>query len=848
MMATTFAPIRGLWPQGILLALVAIGACGFAALAGNTYLNDLSPNPSVTEPDCYAFDITVTQASGSSATLALRVEDVDEEDGELDEVYLNGSFLGYLTGTNGEWSTTTFNITNQINYSGTNGVVNEVRICIDPDGGESSDWRATIDWGQILTDGGSAEDAEITSVDASGDWSNIRVDVGIRATNEDDYRLEINLLDSGNDNKDIAVDTFHLNASQSTTRTNYVSLPSEPSGGETLIVQALLFNDTTGVQQNVMETTWTSSSEPPTGISLSNDAIDENLPPNSLVGTLTATDPDSASHTFTLIGGDLASFNIVGDELRTAASFDHEANDTYSLRIEAEDDDTNTYNEWFTIAVDDVNEAPVAGSDSATVNEGSSVAVSVLSNDSDPDVGDSLHVASVTTPSQGTAAIMGDAVRYTPNPGACGPDSFEYTVEDGGGAQDTAIPVNITITNVAPSATDDSAETPESTPILIDALANDADAGGVMTLGAIGPPAHGTAVAVGNEIRYTPDARYEGSDRFSYVVEDPCGASSTGWVDLAVLRVNNPPTANAGIYYQGVVGQPVELSAQFSSDPDTSDRLEYRWDLDNDGRFDTDWLSDETYLAVYESPYVGRLVLEVRDLYRGQPTGDTDTDEVLIRVDPIGAVQVLVYEDLDGDGLPSDGEPGVPGVEVTLGEATATTAVDGRFTFETGPGAWTATVAESAVLSLEARAYAVPVTSQTVQLGGGENAIAAFAVAKTSTRLKGVVYADVNENGELDDEDRLVEGVLVMLDGDAEGAVTTDAAGAFAFRDVLFGAHEIYVEAVTESDDESPPSLLVPFTLSRTEKALIQIDWPYVLGPEEGFLQVDVQRGEGGTP
>jgi len=317
---------------------------------------------------------------------------------------------------------------------------------------------------------------------------------------------------------------------------------------------------------------------------------------------------------------------------------------------------------------------------------------------------------------------------------------------------------------------------------------------------------------------------------------------------LAVLRVNNPPTANAGIYYQGVVGQPVELSAQFSSDPDTSDRLEYRWDLDNDGRFDTDWLSDETYLAVYESPYVGRLVLEVRDLYRGQPTGDTDTDEVLIRVDPIGAVQVLVYEDLDGDGLPSDGEPGVPGVEVTLGEATATTAVDGRFTFETGPGAWTATVAESAVLSLEARAYAVPVTSQTVQLGGGENAIAAFAVAKTSTRLKGVVYADVNENGELDDEDRLVEGVLVMLDGDAEGAVTTDAAGAFAFRDVLFGAHEIYVEAVTESDDESPPSLLVPFTLSRTEKALIQIDWPYVLGPEEGFLQVDVQRGEGGTP
>lgn len=213
-------------PVVALLLSVALAASG-----GNTYVTDLSPDQEVTEPDCYSFTITVDQTSGSSASLSLRVHDVDEESGELDEVYLNGIFLGHLSGTNSTWSTTTFDISAYDIYDRDN----TIQVCVDPGvvvpDTDSSTWVATIDWGQILVDGGSAEDAEITDVRANGEWNAIEVQTDITASQADTYRLEINLLDSGDNNKDIAIDTFMLSGSQSTTRTNTVSLPTEPSGG-----------------------------------------------------------------------------------------------------------------------------------------------------------------------------------------------------------------------------------------------------------------------------------------------------------------------------------------------------------------------------------------------------------------------------------------------------------------------------------------------------------------------------------------------------------------------------------------------------------------------------------------
>ncbi|TFH07395.1 MAG: tandem-95 repeat protein, partial [Candidatus Atribacteria bacterium] len=798
-----------------------------AAAAGTTYMNDF-PNVEVTEPDCYSFDITVTQESGSSATLTLRVFDVDEESYELDKVYLNDIFLGYLSGTNDTWSTTSFDITNEIAYA----AVNTIRICIDPDGGETTTWRAEIDWGQILVDGGSAEDADIISVSASGAWNAIEVQTNVTATHADTYRLEINLLDSSLNNKDISSETFALTEGATTTRWSTVALPSEPAATETFTIEANLFNNTTGIQQSVKTTTWTySSSQPPTDILLSNDHIDENLPALSLVGTLSAVDADSVSHQFTLIGGDITHFLINGNELRTAAPLDYETRSSFSLQIEAEDGDENTISVWLTITVDDVNEAPTALNDSVSVTEGASVLIDVLANDTDPDF-DSLQVVSVGTASQGQATRQLDhRILYVPEAGACGSDVFTYAVLDEGGASASAS-VTVTIVNLSPSATNDSASTQEEAAVLIDVLANDSDPGnGALALQSVADPFHGRAIIVGDKIQYTPEPRFEGADRFSYTLSDSCGTPSIGWITVEVAHTNHPPIAHAGGFYQGVVGSPLVLDASFSSDPDIGDVLQYRWDLNGNGIANTQWLTNPRYVATYSGPFIGQIVLEVRDLYRGTPTGEISRSTALVRIASEQSIQVFVFEDLDGNGVMDSGEPGLPGIGVSVSGEGLTTEADGGVSVNRDAGSWDIAITQASLSNLQSRGFAVPIAQVTVALEQSAIETVTLGAVKTSTKLTGFVYADLDLSEDYNEEmDQLLQGLVVVLDETHE--TLTDDAGRFFFLSVPFGEHALWIaenmEDDANADEEAPLGLLVPLVLARGESNTFEIRWPWI--------------------
>ena len=85
------------------------------------------------------------------------------------------------------------------------------------------------------------------------------------------------------------------------------------------------------------------------------------------------------------------------------------------------------------------NNPPVATDDEAETDEGESVMISVLANDTDTD-GDSLTVTDATDGNSGTVEVATDgaAVTYTPNADFAGEDEFMYTVSDGEGGMDTA--------------------------------------------------------------------------------------------------------------------------------------------------------------------------------------------------------------------------------------------------------------------------------------------------------------------------------------------------------------------------------------------------------------------------
>ncbi len=86
-----------------------------------------------------------------------------------------------------------------------------------------------------------------------------------------------------------------------------------------------------------------------------------------------------------------------------------------------------------------VNGIPVAQNDTSATAEDNSVTINLISNDSDPDVSDSLSVQSILNTVHGTVEINTDSmVTYTPNQDFFGSDSFRYVVSDGVGGTDTA--------------------------------------------------------------------------------------------------------------------------------------------------------------------------------------------------------------------------------------------------------------------------------------------------------------------------------------------------------------------------------------------------------------------------
>lgn len=184
-----------------------------------------------------------------------------------------------------------------------------------------------------------------------------------------------------------------------------------------------------------------------------------------------------------------------------------------------------------------VNTPPTAANDTATTDAEMAVTIDVIGNDTDAD-GDTLSIMSVTNGSNGTVAVNGTQLVYTPASGFSGSDSFAYTVSDG---KDTATAtVNVTVnaataSNTAPVAVDDSASTQFATPVTIDVLANDTDADtDTLSITSVTNGSNGTAVVDQGKIVYTPADGFKGSDSFTYTISDGKD-SATASVNMTVL-------------------------------------------------------------------------------------------------------------------------------------------------------------------------------------------------------------------------------------------------------------------------------------------------------------------------
>jgi ELWxxDGT repeat protein len=142
----------------------------------------------------------------------------------------------------------------------------------------------------------------------------------------------------------------------------------------------------------------------PTNVSLSSTSIPENSPANTIVGTLTTTDPDvTDTFTYSLVSGtgsdDNASFTVNPTTGAVSANFtfDSEIKNSYSIRVRTTDAGGLTFEQTFTINVTDVNESVVLTRANASVSGNVLTQLTNTGTWSDPESGAVTLSASLGT-------------------------------------------------------------------------------------------------------------------------------------------------------------------------------------------------------------------------------------------------------------------------------------------------------------------------------------------------------------------------------------------------------------------------------------------------------------------
>jgi VCBS repeat-containing protein len=193
------------------------------------------------------------------------------------------------------------------------------------------------------------------------------------------------------------------------------------------------------------------------------------------------------------------------------------------------------------LSYDILSSIPTYQTSALTVLEDQSLAIpagSLLTNDTDAD-GDALTVVSVQAAVNGSVALVGGDVVFTPAPNYNGPASFTYTISDGKGGTATAtVSLVVAPVNDAPVAVGDnvSVKTDGKLEIPFATLtANDIDIDGdSLTIISVQDAVNGTVAISNNKVVFTPTLGYEGPASFTYTVRDPVGATSTATVSVSV--------------------------------------------------------------------------------------------------------------------------------------------------------------------------------------------------------------------------------------------------------------------------------------------------------------------------
>ncbi len=362
----------------------------------------------------------------------------------------------------------------------------------------------------------------------------------------------------------------------------------------------------------------TNVNEPPV-IANSNFSIAENSPVGSVVGTLTATDPDAGDVlTYSISSGNGSGMFAIDSptgKITLAKIPDYETNPLYNLTIKVTDKGGLSATAIDSVKITNVNEPPVIANSNFSIAENSPVGsvVGTLTA-TDPDAGDVLTYSISSGNGSGMFAIDGPTGKITlakiPDYETTPLYNLTVKVTDKGGLSATAIDsVKITNVNEPPVIANSNFSIAENSPVgsVVGTLtATDPDAGDVLTYSISSGNGSGMFAIDGPTGKITlakiPD--YETTPLYNLTVKvtDKGGLSATANDSIKIINVNEPPVAyDASFSVDENTAVGYILGIVPATDPDKGDVLKYRIVSGNiGGVFSVDSVSGE--LTIAKSP------------------------------------------------------------------------------------------------------------------------------------------------------------------------------------------------------------------------------------------------------
>jgi Ca2+-binding RTX toxin-like protein len=420
----------------------------------------------------------------------------------------------------------------------------------------------------------------VTDPDGNTDTANVVVTVNPvedapealddTATTDEDTPVTIDVLDNDSDpdGQPLTISEATVPAEQGTVEIvngKLVFTPADDFNGEATISYTVTDPDGNTDTANVVVTvnpvedapealddTATTDEDIPVTI----DVLDNDSDPDGQPLTISEATVPAEQGTVEIVNGKLV--------FTPAENFNGPATINYTVT----DPDGNTDTAVVNVDVLPVNDL-VAVDDVAQTDEDTPVTIDVVANDQNPDGGAPTVIGATVPAAQGTVAIVGNKLVFTPAANFYGEATIDYTIEDEEGAVDVA-KVTVTVNSVIepPIAVDDVEATDFETPVTIDVLANDSDPDGtVLTVtSATVPDGQGTVEIVDNKVVFTPADGFEGEATISYTIEDADGQTDDAIVTVTVNDAPPPPPPVPDGTVEGTAGDDI-IDDSYAGDP-----------------------------------------------------------------------------------------------------------------------------------------------------------------------------------------------------------------------------------------------------------------------------------------